>query len=129
MPPAAASVAKRRMINAEASLSRLPPSRITLSRRGSGLERRIVVAAAASGGATMAPSAIAAAQGRPGASQRAISPTANVVESTAPTTRPATGAQIPQRGVEGGVEQDWGHEQSERKVGRHGESGNAGHQR
>ena len=43
-------------------------------------------------------------------------------------SRPVS-AQIPQRGVESGVEQDRRHEQSEREVGRQGESGDAGHQR
>jgi hypothetical protein len=52
------------------------------------------VAATASGGATIAPSAIAAAQGMPGANRCATTATAAVVRPTAKTTRPVTGAQL-----------------------------------
>ena len=53
-----------------------------------------VAAAAASGGATTAPSTIAGAHGIAGISQRATTATATVVRPTATTTRPVTGAQL-----------------------------------
>src|SRR5690242_14393446 len=59
--------------------------------------RSTAVAAAASGGATMAPSATAAAQGRAGSSHRATAATAPTVRPTAPSTRPPTGAQLSRR--------------------------------
>ena len=55
--------------------------------------RRMAEAAAASGGATMAPSAMAAAQGMPGTSECAIHATAKVVTPTATTTSDNTGTQ------------------------------------
>jgi hypothetical protein len=42
----------------------------------------------------MAPSAIAAAQGIPGSTQRATRATAKVVQSTQTTTSPPTGSQL-----------------------------------
>src|ERR1700716_917431 len=54
----------------------------------------MAVAAAASGGATMAPSAIAAAQGMSGSSQWASIATAAVVTPTAMNTRVETGSQL-----------------------------------
>ena len=56
--------------------------------------RSTAVAAAASGGATTAPSAIAGAHGMAGISARATTATAMVVKPTANTTRPVTGAQL-----------------------------------
>jgi hypothetical protein len=52
------------------------------------------VAAAASGGATMAPSAIAAAHGMSGTSDRATTATTATVSATAPSARPATARQF-----------------------------------
>ena len=51
------------------------------------------IAAAASGGDTIAPSATAAAHGIPGTSMRATYATANVVSATLTTARLATGTQ------------------------------------
>ena len=59
--------------------------------------RMTAVAAAASGGATMAPSAIATGHGMPGTSQCATSATAITVVPTAAMTRPATGFQLARR--------------------------------
>ena len=56
--------------------------------------RSTAVAATASGGATIAPSAIAGAHGIAGMSVRATTATAAVVNPTAKTTRPVTGAQL-----------------------------------
>ena len=52
------------------------------------------MAAAASGGATTAPRATAAAHGMAGTIARATTATAIVVRPTLTTTRPATGAQF-----------------------------------
>ena len=52
------------------------------------------MAAAASGGATMAPSAIAAAHGIPGTSQRATTATATTVRPTAASASPVTARQF-----------------------------------
>ena len=87
----------REISNALASLSRLSPSRILSSLCGSFTWRITAVAAAASGGATMAPSAIATGHGIPGTSQRATSATAITVVPTAAITRPATGRQLRRR--------------------------------
>src|ERR1700741_4302167 len=54
----------------------------------------MAVAAAASGGATMAPSATAAAHGMPGTSQCATTATMAVVKPTATTTSVETGIQL-----------------------------------
>ncbi|CAN5265900.1 hypothetical protein BH20ACT5_BH20ACT5_01320 [soil metagenome] len=67
-----------------ASLTRLSPARIVTARRGNPTRRPIVVAATASGGATIAPSANAAASGNSGTSAWATSPTTTVVNSTSP---------------------------------------------
>ena len=56
--------------------------------------RSTAVAAAASGGATMAPSAIAAGQGSSGMSHRATSATAVTVSATATSARPVTARQL-----------------------------------
>ena len=58
--------------------------------------RSTAVAAAASGGATTAPSAIAGAQGMP-IMACATAATATVVKPTATTTRLVTGAQLSRR--------------------------------
>src|SRR5258708_2700151 len=57
----------------------------------------MAVAAAASGGATMAPSAIAAAHGMSGRNQRTSSATAAVVTPTAANTSVETGSQFLRR--------------------------------
>ena len=85
------------MSSALASLSRLSPSRI-VSRRCGGLSgRSTAVAAAASGGETIAPSAMAGAHAIPGTSARATNATATVVRPTPTTTRLATGPQLSRR--------------------------------
>ena len=56
--------------------------------------RSTAVAAAASGGATMAPSAIAGAHDMPGTNARTTTATAIVVRPTANTTRLVSGAQL-----------------------------------
>src|SRR5438128_1776295 len=61
--------------------------------------RSTAVAATASGGATTAPSAIAAAQGIVGMSAWATTATAAVVNPTATTTRLVTGAQLSLRSL------------------------------
>ena len=54
----------------------------------------MAVAAVASGGATIAPSAIAAAHGMSGSSQRTSTATAAVVRPTAMSTSVDTGSQL-----------------------------------
>ena len=60
--PSARPAATRTSTSAVASLSRLSPSRMVTTRRGSPIRRAIAVADTASGGATTAPSATQAAQ-------------------------------------------------------------------
>ena len=93
MAKVAAITAPRKITSALASLNRLSPSRMETRRRGGLMWRRTAEAATASGGATMAPSAIAGAQARSGVSQRATMATAMVVATTAPSTRPETAIQ------------------------------------
>ena len=66
-------------------------------RCGGFIGRSTAVAAAASGGATMAPSAMAGAHGIAGISVRTTTATAIVVRATAKTTRLVTGAQLSRR--------------------------------
>src|SRR5439155_802000 len=75
LPATAAATARRYTSSALASLKRLSPSRITSSRCGGRICLSTAVAAAASGGATMAPRAIAAGQGKPGTQRRATTAT------------------------------------------------------
>ena len=78
-------------VRAVASLTRLSPSRMAISRRGAASGRRIAMAEIASGGATMAPSANAAASGMPGMTLTPTNATTTVVNSTRPTDRSAIG--------------------------------------
>src|SRR5437763_7422346 len=71
-------------MSADASFTRLSPSRITITRRGTGSRETIAAAATASGGDTIAPSATATAHGMAGNSTRATMATATVVASTSP---------------------------------------------
>ena len=87
------------MSSAVASFSRLSPSRMVRRRCGGCSGRSTAVAATASGGATTAPSAIAAAQGMAGTRVWATSATATVVRPTANTTRLVTGAQLSLRSL------------------------------
>ena len=82
-----AAVAVRSETRAVASLSRLSPSRMDTSRRGMPTRRPMVVAATASGGATIAPSASPAASDTFGSNSQAMTPTTIVVKTTAPTAR------------------------------------------
>src|SRR6478752_2567152 len=84
--PAMAAMAVRRQTRAVASLTSDSPSRTVTTRRGSPIRRAIVVAATASGGATTAPSANAAANGT-GSSSQVTRPTPRAVNTTRPTER------------------------------------------
>jgi hypothetical protein len=98
--------------------------------------RSTAVAATASGGATMAPSAIAAAQGRLGTRACATTATAGRRENhrndhQADKRRPVV-AQVSLGSVVAGVDQNRRHEQGQHQVGRQGQtrrSGNEGKQR
>ena len=120
-------------MSALASLKRLSPSRITSRRCGGRSCLSTVVAAAASGGATIAPSAIAAVQGMSGTSRRTTTATTPIVSATAPSARLAdlapVGAQVARRGVEGGVDQHGRDEQRERELGIEHERRHAGEER
>ncbi len=87
VPVIAAAMANRYATSAVASFTRLSPSRIVTTRRGTPSRWKIAVAATASGGATIAPRAKAAGQPRPGMSAWATSATAAVVVRTSPTDR------------------------------------------
>lgn len=67
------------------------------TRCGRPIWRITAVAAAASGGATMAPSAMATGQGMSGTSQRLTSATPATVLATAAITSPLTGRQLARR--------------------------------
>ena len=83
-PNTTAATATRYRIRADASLTRLSPSRIVMTRRGTPRRRSTDVAATASGGATIAPNANAGAHWSSSTSRPATSPTASVVNSTSP---------------------------------------------
>ena len=89
--PMPAAMDTLRATIAVASLTRLSPSRIVTMRRGSPTLRAIVVAATASGGATTAPSANAAAQPISGRTAWTSTATPAVVKSTSPTLSRAIG--------------------------------------
>ena len=82
----AAAKAVRSDTRAVASLSSDSPSRIVVILRGRPIRRATAVAATASGGATIAPSATASANGIGSRSQATI-PTPTAVNSTRPTER------------------------------------------
>ncbi len=83
--PTAAATATRNSTSALASLTRLSPSRMVTSRRGSPIRRPIAVAEIASVGATTAPKAKQMDRGTSGSSACTTSPTATVVKITRPT--------------------------------------------
>ncbi|CAJ4251949.1 Uncharacterised protein [Burkholderia pseudomallei] len=83
-PVSAAATAKRNSTSPAASFRRLSPSSSTISRRGSATRSSTAFAATASGGDTIAPSAKHAAHGSPGATRCTATPTASVVNATAP---------------------------------------------
>ena len=72
-------------VSAVASLTRLSPSRIAVRRWGTASGRSTATADMASGGATMAPSANAAASGMPGMTATPTNATTAVVNTTSPT--------------------------------------------
>jgi hypothetical protein len=74
-------------------LSSASPSRITATRCGSLTSRSTAVAATASGGATIAPIAAAAAEGMVGTSTCTTKATAAVVSPTAISARLITGTE------------------------------------
>ena len=80
--PPTATTAVRYATSAVPSLTRLSPSITDVTFRGTPRRRAIVVAASGSVGETMAPSANAAAHGRPGIAACAMTATATVVMST-----------------------------------------------
>src|SRR5215207_377022 len=96
-PVTVAPTARRYTSSALASLNRLSPSRITSRRCGGRSCLSTVVAAAASGGATMAPSATAAPQVISGTSALTTSATTTMVSATAPRARLATARQFARR--------------------------------
>src|SRR5215211_3241224 len=87
------------MRSAVASFRRLSPSRIVRMRCGGRNGRSTAVAATASGGATTAPSAIAADHGIAGTSVWTTIATAAVVKPTANTTSAVTGPQLSLRSL------------------------------
>ena len=78
-------------MSADASLTRLSPSRIVTTRRGTPSRRKTEVAATASGGATIAPSAKAGAHCSEGTRVPTTRPTTAVVNSTSPMASRAMG--------------------------------------
>ena len=76
------------------SLTRLSPSITDVTFRGTPRRRAIVVAASGSVGETMAPSANAAAHGRPAIAACATTATATVVRSTSAIALSVIGAQV-----------------------------------
>ena len=94
VPVTTAPIAVRYSTSAVASLTKLSPSRIVTRRRGMPSRRAMAVAATASGGETMAPSMMAAAQLSPGNSQCAMAATAAVVAKTSPTASMEIGRRL-----------------------------------
>ncbi len=96
--PAATARNTRNSVSAVASLIRLSPPRIVITRRGRFSRRPTASAETASGGATTAPSTRPAARGRPGISHEATTPTTTAVNATRPTASSPIGrllARIP----------------------------------
>ena len=92
-PPAVCAVrAAPKSNSAAASLKRLSPRRMASVERGIDMPERIAVEAAASGGATMAPSTSAAANGSP-AKAHPAQPTSKAVTTTPPTAKNTSGSQ------------------------------------
>lgn len=80
--------------SAAASLTRLSPVRMAISRLGSPSLRPIATAVTASGGATIAPSNSASRKVNSGISSDAINPTANAVMTTIATPNPRIGLML-----------------------------------
>lgn len=83
--PVSAEMAALRATSAVASFTRLSPSSTVTIRRGIPTRRAMAVAATASGGATTAPSAMAAASDTEGTTHQVTRPTASVETTTKPT--------------------------------------------
>ena len=92
--PAAAATNTRNSVNAVASLMRLSPPRIVITRRGSPRRRPTDSADTASGGATTAPRTSAAAKDSPGTSHHVTTPTTSAVNATSPTARNPIGRML-----------------------------------
>ncbi len=112
-----------------ASFRRLSPERIVRIRCGGRSCFRTAIAAAASGGDTIAPSAIAAAQGIEGTTARVTTATAAVVRSDAHDREARDGnpvvLQVPRRRVVGGIQKHRRDEKRERHLGVDRERGRA----
>ena len=85
VPATAAVTANRYRMRDDASFSRLSPSSTVTRWRGRRMVLSTDVAATALGGATIAPNATAAAQGRPGTSSLIVMAMAAAVNNTAPS--------------------------------------------
>lgn len=121
MAKVAATTAPRKITSALASLNRLSPSRIDTSRRGGLMWRSTADAATASGGATMAPSAMAGAQASPGVSQRDNGDRDGGGDDGAEHEagdRDPVALQLADRHVETGVDQNGREKQGEGEIGR-----------
>ena len=94
LPAARAPTARRNSTREEASFTRLSPSSTVTIRRGMGRRWRTEAAATASGGATTAPSAMAAAQGSSGRMSLITTATQAVVNSTQPTASSRMGRRL-----------------------------------
>src|SRR3954469_3734687 len=91
--PSVTATAVRYTNSAVASFRRLSPSRMTMTRWGIRRRRITAEAATASGGATIAPMAMAADQGMSGIIQCTVHATATMVRPTAMNTSDITGIQ------------------------------------
>src|SRR5476651_2738314 len=120
VPVSAAATAKRTRTRPAASLSKLSPSRIAISLRGSATRSSTALAAMASGGETIAPSAKQTAQGRPGTIRWATTPTRKRGERNGTDSEKQDGAEIalelfPDREV-GAVHEEWRQEYDNHQV-------------
>ena len=97
VPVTTATTAKRYATSAVPSLTRLSPSTIETTRRGTPSRRMIAVAAIGSVGETIAPSTNAADQGSSGTIACATTATATMVSSTSPTASSPTGRTFARR--------------------------------
>src|SRR5262249_23918956 len=90
-PVTAAATANLNATSPDASLIRLCPFKIVVTREGTLSFKMIALTETASGGETTAPSANAAANGSSGTSQCSTYPTTTTVSSTSPNARSSTG--------------------------------------
>ena len=94
-----AAIVALRATSAVASFTRLSPSRMVVMRRGRPTRRPTAVVATASGGATTAPSANAAARVSDGSAHHATRPTATVVTATRPTASSASASRTAAKSI------------------------------